>query len=183
MPLFSIIVPVYMVEEFLPTCVESILNQGFTDYELILIDDGSPDSCGAMCDAYTKKDARVRVIHKENGGVSSARNSGLDVATGSWIWFVDSDDYIEPYSLEQFHTAIQEEHADLYVFNCKDIRETFEGKLETFLHKYYFTYVLGFGPWNKLYSAEVIHNNNLRFDIQENIGEDLLFNIQYYSAL
>ena len=86
MPLFSIIVPVYNVEDYFSICVESILRQSFTNFELILIDDGSLDHCGIMCDEYAKKDNRVRVYHKKNGGVSLARNIGIQEATGSWIW-------------------------------------------------------------------------------------------------
>lgn len=183
MPPFSIIVPIYMIEDYLPTCIDSILSQTFHDFELILVDDGSPDSCGKICDEYAEKDQRIRVIHKKNGGVSSARNCGIDAAKGTWIWFVDGDDYIEPHSLEQFYAAIAEESADLYVFNCKGIRERFLGVLEEFLQKYYFTYILGFGPWNKLYNAYLIRQFTLRFDEQETVGEDLLFNIKYYSLL
>lgn len=94
--ILSIIVPVYNVEVYLRKCVDSILAQTFTDFELILVDDGSPDGCPAICDEYAEKDQRVRVIHKENGGISSARNAGLDVAQGDYIGFVDSDDYILP---------------------------------------------------------------------------------------
>lgn len=94
MPIISIIVPVYKVEQYLDRCVSSILAQTYRDFELILVDDGSPDRCGEMCDEWAKKDDRIRVVHKENGGLSSARNAGLDIATGEYIGFVDSDDYI-----------------------------------------------------------------------------------------
>ncbi|MDT6814838.1 glycosyltransferase, partial [Enterococcus faecium] len=91
----SIIVPVYKVEKYLRKCVDSILAQTFTDFEVILVDDGSPDNSGKICDEYAEKDNRVRVIHKENGGLSSARNAGIDVARGKYLGFVDSDDYID----------------------------------------------------------------------------------------
>ena len=90
-PKISVIVPVYKVEEYLHRCVDSILSQSFTDFELILVDDGSPDNCGKICDEYAQKDSRVKVFHKPNGGVSSARNYGLDNAKGEWIAFVDSE--------------------------------------------------------------------------------------------
>lgn len=93
-PLLSVIVPVYQVEKYLPKCIDSILNQTFPDFELLLIDDGSPDGCGAICDRYAGKDKRVRVFHKPNGGVSSARNTGLKHVCGEWILFIDSDDWI-----------------------------------------------------------------------------------------
>ena len=82
------------MEEYLPQCIDSILIQTYTNLEIILVDDGSPDSCGTICDEYAKKDARIKVIHKENGGLSDARNAGIDIATGSYLAFVDSDDYI-----------------------------------------------------------------------------------------
>lgn len=94
MPKLSIIVPVYNVEKYLRKCVDSILNQTLVDFEVILIDDGSPDNCGKICDEYAKKDNRVRVIHKENGGLSSARNRGINIAKGKYITFVDSDDFL-----------------------------------------------------------------------------------------
>ncbi len=95
MPKISVIVPVYKAENYLPQCVESILGQTFSDLELLLVDDGSPDGSGVMCDCYAAADSRVRVIHKENGGVSTARNAGLDAAAGDYVTFVDSDDYID----------------------------------------------------------------------------------------
>lgn len=96
MPQISVIVPVYKVEQYLDRCVESILAQTFTDFELILVDDGSPDNCPAKCDTWKKRDSRIKVIHKKNGGLSDARNAGLNIATGEYISFVDSDDYIHP---------------------------------------------------------------------------------------
>ena len=94
-PLISVIVPVYKVEPYLRKCVDSIINQTYKNLEIILVDDGSPDNCGVICDEYAAQDSRIRVIHKENGGVSSARNAGLDICTGDYIGFVDSDDWIE----------------------------------------------------------------------------------------
>ena len=102
MPLISVIVPVYKVETYLPTCVDSILSQTFSDFELILVDDGSPDACGAMCDGYAREDSRIRVIHQKNGGLSAARNTGLDIAKGEYVTFVDSDDVIAPDCLQVF---------------------------------------------------------------------------------
>lgn len=96
MPQISVIVPVYRVEQYLDDCVQSLLAQTFTDIEIILVDDGSPDRCGAMCDEYAQKDGRIRVIHQENQGLSSARNAGLDASTGQYICFVDSDDLLAP---------------------------------------------------------------------------------------
>jgi len=92
--MISIVVPVYKVEQYLSQCIESIIGQKFTDWELLLVDDGSPDKSGTICDKYVEKDKRIHVIHKENGGVSSARNLGIKEAKGEWIIFVDADDYI-----------------------------------------------------------------------------------------
>ncbi len=102
LPKVSVIVPVYKVEKYLPECIESVLAQTFTDFELILVDDGSPDNSGKICDDYAARDSRIRVFHKENGGVSSARNLGLDNARGEWIAFVDSDDWVESDKFSEF---------------------------------------------------------------------------------
>ena len=94
--LISVIVPIYKVEKYLQKCVDSILAQTYSNLEIILVDDGSPDRCGELCDEYAEKDGRIRVIHKKNGGLSDARNAGIDVAAGKYLAFVDSDDYIHP---------------------------------------------------------------------------------------
>lgn len=131
-PLITVIVPVYKVEAYLNRCVTSIINQTYKNLEIILVDDGSPDNCGQMCDDLAKADPRIRVIHKENGGLSSARNAGLDAMSGKYVGFVDSDDWIEPdmyeslFSLLHKHEAqiaacgIQCDHADgaCYYFNA-----------------------------------------------------------------
>ncbi len=183
MPTFSIIVPVYKTADYLSRCISSILNQTYADFELILIDDGSPDRCPAICDEYASHDTRIKVIHHNNGGVSSARNFGLNTAAGRYIWFIDSDDYIESFALEQLYMAQQKAEADIYFINSRGIEELSLGTLEEFFKKYYFTYVVGFGPWNKLYKKEIIQKYGLRFDTEETIGEDLLFNIAYYKVI
>ena len=115
MPLVSVIIPVYNVEKYLAECVDSVLNQTHRNIEVILVDDGSSDGSGAMCDAYAEQDERVRVIHKTNGGQSSARNAALEVMTGEWLLFVDSDDWIEPDTLEALLTR-KDERADIIEF-------------------------------------------------------------------
>lgn len=119
-PLISIIVPIYKVEKYLKECVDSILAQTYQNFELILVDDGSPDSCPAMCDEFAKRDSRVVVIHKENGGLSDARNAGLDIARGKYICFVDSDDYIAPTMYEVLMKRIVSDKSDLAV--CEYVR-------------------------------------------------------------
>ena len=183
MSLFSIIVPVYKVEEYIDKCVMSILNQTFTDFELILVDDGSPDNCPKLCDEYAKRDSRVKVIHKPNGGVSSARNEGIKVAKGDYIWFVDSDDYVEEHSLEKLYKYIIETPADLYVFE-HGFNEFYDVKdMNGLLCDHYYRYDFGFEPWNKIYKWSLISDNKLFFDTEEKVGEDLLFNINYYTKM
>ncbi len=114
-PQISIIVPVYKVEPYLEFCVDSVLSQTFRDFELILVDDGSPDRCPAICDSYAEKDARVQVIHKKNGGLSSARNAGIEKAAGEYLCFIDSDDYISPVYVEHLHQAAMETEADMVI--------------------------------------------------------------------
>ncbi len=111
--MISIIVPVYKVEPYLDQCVQSIVDQTYQNLEIILVDDGSPDNCGAMCDAWAAKDSRIRVIHKENGGLSDARNAGLAVASGEYIGFVDSDDYIAPTMYEELMTRLTDTGSDI----------------------------------------------------------------------
>lgn len=122
MPKISVIIPIYKVERYLDACVASVVGQTYADLEIILVDDGSPDGCPAICDAWAQKDARIRVIHQKNGGLSAARNSGLDVCTGDYIAFVDSDDRLEPDALQKAWETKQRTGADLVLFNlvCTD---------------------------------------------------------------
>ena len=113
MPVISIITSVYDAKEYLPACIQSVLNQTFTDFELILVEDGSPNGCGEVCDEWAKKDSRIRVIHKPNGGPASASNAGLAAATGDYIGFVDSDDLIEPTLYETLYSAIKAHEAEV----------------------------------------------------------------------
>ena len=116
-PYFSIILPIYRVENYLLRCVQSVLNQGFTDYEMILVDDGSPDGCPAMCDRLAEEYSCIRVLHKENGGLSSARNAGMEIACGQYIWWVDSDDWMEPDGLQKLYDATAEGLPDMVKIN------------------------------------------------------------------
>ena len=117
MPRLSIIVPVYQAKEYLEKCINSILEQSFVDFELILVDDGSKDASGTICDEYAKRDKRIRVIHKENGGLSDARNTGIKLANSDYLMFVDSDDYIEKNMLECLYKNIIEKDSDIAVCN------------------------------------------------------------------
>lgn len=122
-PLISVIVPVYRVEAFLPRCLDSVRNQTYRNLEILLVDDGSPDNCGKICDEYAQIDPRFRVIHKENGGLSSARNAGLDAARGALIGFVDSDDWIAPEMYEKLLSALEKWGAQLACCGRYDVRE------------------------------------------------------------
>lgn len=114
-PLISVIVPIYNVEKYLPACIDSILAQSYKNLEIILVDDGSPDNCGKICDEYAEKDSRIKVIHKENGGISSARNAALDIASGDYIGFVDGDDSIHEIMYEELYSAITKTGAEISV--------------------------------------------------------------------
>ncbi len=127
MDLISVIVPIYKVEPYLDRCVQSIVSQTYERLEIILVDDGSPDNCGAMCDAWAEKDGRIKVVHKENGGLSDARNAGLEIATGALISFIDSDDAVEPTFLEELHQTLVEHEAD--VAECDIVFVDEDGKV------------------------------------------------------
>ena len=122
--LVTIVVPVYKVEKYIDKCINSILNQTYKNLEIILVDDGSPDDCGKICDRYAKLDTRINVIHKENGGLSDARNAGIDAAKGKFISFIDSDDYIEPEYIEILYRAIKKDETDIAISSHKVIYES-----------------------------------------------------------
>ncbi|MCR5522214.1 MAG: glycosyltransferase [Clostridia bacterium] len=123
MDLITVIVPVYKVEKYLRRCVDSILAQTYTNLEIILVDDGSPDNCGKICDEYAENDSRIKVIHQKNGGLSAARNAGLDIATGDYIGFVDSDDYIERDMYESLYISATRNDADISSCNFIKVDE------------------------------------------------------------
>ena len=121
---FSVIVPIYNVEKYLKNCIDSVLNQSYKDFELILVDDGSPDSCPAICDEYKQKDSRIKVIHKENGGLCSARQAGIKLAEGEYIFNLDSDDAIEADTLETAYKIIAETKCDIVSFSYKWVNDS-----------------------------------------------------------
>ncbi len=183
-PKISVIVPVYNVEKYIHRCIDSILSQSFIDFELILVDDGSPDNCGKICDEYAQKDCRVRVFHKPNGGVSSARNLGLDNTKGKWITFIDSDDYIEIDYLEELVLFERDDKTD-FVVTLNTIRKYTQCKSLTLQYSEYnqlFSlygldkngYVIG-----KLYKTDIIQKLQLRFNTNVHLGEDVMFALKY----
>ncbi len=117
----SVIIPVYKVEKYLSCCVQSVINQTYKNLEIILVDDGSPDNCPSLCDDFAKKDSRIKVIHQKNGGLSSARNSGIEIATGEYISFVDSDDTIHPQMYEVLSNAIKQTDAEISMASWKKV--------------------------------------------------------------
>ncbi len=189
MPEISIIVPVYNVENYIRRCIDSLLAQTFTDIEILLIDDGSKDTSGAICDEYALIDGRIRVIHKTNGGVSSARNVGLDNAAGTYIMFCDPDDYVELTWCERMYAAIEQSGG--FFACCGHNRVTTSGKIEKtkFLQvdtsdaaktlvELYKKYALS-NVCFKIFSLVMIRNNDLHFDETISNAEDTIFTLQY----
>ena len=193
----SIIVPVYNVEKYINRCIDSILVQTYENFELILVDDGSPDNCGAICDEYTRKDSRIRVIHKKNGGLSSARNAGLDwVFSNSdsrWITLIDSDDWIHPKYLELLLSAVQEHETDISIGTYfRTAGEPFPAinEIEPKLYRtedYYIAKdVNATVAWGKLYARECFQNIRYpdgKIHEDEYVTYRILFERQYVSVV
>ena len=187
-PKISIIIPVYKAELYLSRCLTSIVQQSFTDWECILVDDGSPDTSGIICDEYAKKDSRFRVIHQKNLGASAARNVGLDTALGEWINFVDSDDWIDSNMYKEILCAASEYKSDIVLFGVwdeyKDRKKTFCPKLSSQKNKIINSFAkypnyLNY-PVNKLYKRSLLQHNNIRFPVGIKTCEDLFFNINAF---
>jgi len=179
--LISIIIPVYNVEQYLVRCVDSVINQTYKNLEIILVDDGSTDNSGKICDEYALKDNRIKVIHKKNGGLPSARNAGLDIAIGEYIGFVDSDDYIVSDMYEHLYNLLLNNKADVSCCNFFNFKDN-----QYVDNQYGVDAVLNFGEvlcvkqnvfvWNKLYKRALI--GNIRVDEKLRLGEDLDFNFK-----
>ena len=190
----SVIIPSYNREKTIARAVNSILNQTFNDFELILVDDGSSDDSGKICDEYAEKDMRVRVIHKQNGGVSSARNIGIEAARGEYICFVDSDDYLEKDYLEVL-LETKRKYPDFDNIWCGfyTVRDYYKNKKETVVAEkdknYSFYNLSGIMdlcekwlvqmPWNKLFETKKVKENNILFPPELSLGEDYIFNLRY----
>ena len=193
--MISIIVPVYNCIRSLPRCIGSIQSQTLTDWELLLVDDGSTDGSSSLCDQFVTSDNRIHVFHKPNGGVSSARNMGLDHAQGEYVMFCDSDDWVEPEWCEQLYQAAAENPGCLPVCNyyrsapdCETINrkgqcQAIEDRIakEDFfsLNQYE---LLGI-PWNKIFRRTILEENHIRFRPNLSLGEDLIFNLDYLHCL
>ena len=195
-PQISVIVPVYNVERYLCKCLDSILTQTITEWECILVDDGSTDKSGSICDEYAKKDGRFIVMHKENGGVSSARNLGIKGAHGEWISFVDADDELYEESLSTLYSFVSDS-VDIVVAGYVKINDKKEityqiGERKTYLKNRedailevykptYYSYI-GY-PWGKLYRKDVINKNALSYDETISVSEDRLFLLTFMSCM
>ncbi len=199
---FSVVVPCYNVERYLPQCIESLCKQTLSDVEIILVDDGSPDNSGKICDEWAEKDSRIKVIHKENGGVSAARNDGMAIASGEYIIFCDSDDWLPVNALESLYNEGRKADADVVIgdvyqnLNGKDMLARFYAKPfvtndRTFIDKmiqadFYKTYcpmpaesgpAFGYGgPWNKAVRLKMLRECNIKFDVRvKGIFDDIIY--------
>ena len=185
MPLVSVIVPVYKAEAYLHKCVDSLLAQTMTDFEVLLIDDGSPDRSGAICDEYAAKDSRIRVFHKENGGVASARQVGIENVRGEYTIHADPDDWVEPTMLEELYAKAKEDDADMvicdYYVDYAD-RVNYSKQQPTSLdYKSVQCEIFGRlhgAVWNKLIKTSVIKKTKTNFSLELSFCEDLHFNAQ-----
>lgn len=172
--LISVIVPIYNTQHFLPTCIDSILNQTYQNLEIILINDGSTDTSPILCNQYANYDSRITIIHKENGGVSSARNAGLKIATGEYIAFVDSDDYLDP----DFFANLSKYDADVIV-SGQD-KATGLQNISTIKQNYY-DWDSFVGPCEKLYKRSMIQGIHFKENLP--IGEDIIFNLEVLNQI
>ncbi|WP_154055693.1 glycosyltransferase family 2 protein [Bifidobacterium bifidum] len=196
-PLVSVIIPVYKVKEYLDTCVKSIVGQTYRNLQIVLVDDGSPDSCPMLCDEWASRDSRISVVHKRNGGLGSARNAGMKVSTGEYIWFVDSDDFVDLNVLEQVVSAAQRNQSDIIIFsNTNDLyadgkysmigenpvieftandNDEFKDVFGRLTDAY-----LAIPAWNKLYRRAFLQEHDAWFNESVNVAEDQIFNIALY---
>ena len=195
-PVVSVIVPVYGVERFLDKAVGSVVAQTYRNLDIVLVDDGSPDDCPAMCDRWAERDSRIRVVHKANGGLGSARNAGLDIVSGDYVAFVDSDDYVEPCMISTLVQSAVEHDADIVVCGNDNVRfdngeyhlldahdmvpsvargEDIPRLLPRMMAAYY-----AIPAWNKLYRRAFLESRHARFDETVTVGEDSLFNVPLY---
>lgn len=190
-PIVSVIIPVYNVEPYLRQCINSVLSQTYNRLEIILVDDGSQDNSPLICDEYAAIDNRIVVIHKANGGLSDARNKGLEICTGEYVFFVDSDDYLAPQCIEDLITASTTGALAItgYLLDLTDKGTITEApqasaeysSLKDYLKDFHRLFATKFNfAWGKLYSADIIRAHNLTFSKDISLVEDVLFNLNYY---
>ena len=202
-PLVSVVLSIYNVEKYLERCLKSVIEQTYTNLEILLIDDGSTDHCSEICDKWEKKDNRIRVVHKKNAGLGMARNTGIEEAKGKYICFFDSDDYIDSKTIEHTTKILEKEKADLVVFGYFDVSnngeivqahiptekiEVYKGKkiqkelLKESLERK--KYNINLSAWSALYSTKMIRNANWKFVSERNIiSEDVYSLVELYGSL
>lgn len=185
----TVVIPVYKTEKYIHECVDSVLREAPENSDIILVDDGSPDKCPLICDEYASKDARVKVIHQQNSGISMVRNNAIDIADSEYIFFIDSDDYIE----DGYFSKILSRKADLVIGNYRafytdgtpDITGYMNKQRYSSLYEYlcdfhhHFATVFNFA-WGKLYRLDIIKEHNIKFPKEIKMGEDVVFNLEYY---
>lgn len=183
----SIIVPIYNVEKFIKKTITSLINQTYSNIEIILVDDGSPDSSPQICDEYSKKDSRIKVIHKNNNGVSCARNTGIKASSGDYIMFVDGDDYVESDYVEYFVKLIEKTQTKMAIsygafdiYHKNQVKKDFIGVIssEETVEQIYLQKI-NVAVWNKIYSKEIINKYHILFNESIWYGEGMLFNIEF----
>lgn len=192
--MISIIVPIYNVEKYLKRCIDSLINQTYRNIEIILVDDGSPDNCGKICDEYAKADSRIKVIHQINSGVSAARNAGLKIANGEYIGFIDSDDFVSPEMYEMLLTSMIKNNCDIaiggydYVDESGNVNRSYIKKNDEVLSQHDVLYkqfdiepTIRFGVVNKLYKRELI--NDVKFPENLKSSEDGVFLYKYLKKI
>lgn len=178
----SMVVAIYKSEKFLDKLITSIINQTYKNIEIILVDDGSPDDSGKICDEYAKKDVRIKVIHEENSGACAARNNGMKIATGDWLVIIDGDAWLEPDYVEYMLSLVHETNSEMgmstEIFTTRDRNQTKEDKIECWTSEYAAAQIIlpyiAIGPWNKIYKTEMLRKNNLTFSRPWS-GEGLYF--------
>ena len=194
----SIIIPIYNSAKFLENCLESIVSQTFLNWECILIDDGSTDGSGAICDLWSVREPRFKVIHQENSGVSAARNRGLFEAKGEFVTFIDSDDWVGENYLFYLVSEYNNSCAEMVVSGVTHVALSGEQEVLTTDRPFYFDFTcrtdvsvrhfldnigLVYGPYSILYSKFIIDNNNIRFPVDRSLGEDIVFNFMYMGCI
>lgn len=189
--MISIIVPVYKVEHCVAKCIDSVLSQTYTDWELILVDDGSPDNSGVVCDEYAITDNRIIVVHQQNRGVSTARNVGIARASGDFVCFIDSDDSVQPYYLKCMVEALAISNADIVIQGLNNVRNCVSSVGEHFEPLYtsvnlltqeqYDRMIFFCGPYCKLFRTDIIKKFNVQFPVDLAYGEDFVFYTSYLS--
>ena len=200
-PLVTVVIPVYNVEQYLDRCVKSVVNQTYKNLEIILVDDGANDSCPQLCDNWAEKDSRIKVIHKKNAGLGMARNSGLEKATGEYVFFFDSDDYVDLEIVEKCVANATEYNSDVVMFGRYDVYENGEcKKSELNIKKHLFkgseiceellpglfNYEMGIGvsAWSKMFRLSCFKDNDVCFmSEREIISEDAYFAVEFFSKL